>query len=362
MLNADKKIMVSEKPFLNVLKGSKQASVPFWFMRQAGRYLPEYRELRAQKGGFLEMALDPVSACEVTLQPIRRFGMDAAIIFSDILMIPYALGQSLAFEKGEGPKLDPVRTNDELLRLSMDEFDARLQPVYDALKETRSALKNEGFDHTALIGFAGAPWTVATYMIEGGGSKDFAETKKRAYGDPVFFKTLIDLLIDSTSRYLIAQVNAGAEALQIFDSWAGALDARQFKIWSIDPIAEIVRRVRTVHPDIPIIGFPKGAGLNYLSFVQETKIDAVGLDFSVPTAWAAKTLQPLLPVQGNLDPMCLLAGGKMLETSMLETSMLEILGDLSAGPFVFNLGHGIHKDTPVSHVEAMVKLVREYKA
>lgn len=353
MINADH----ANKPFLQVLQGVSQESVPFWFMRQAGRYLPEYRALRAQKGGFLQMAFDPEAACEITMQPIRRFGMDAAIIFSDILTIPHALGQPLAFEQGEGPKLDPVRKLEDLDRLNLDDFENRLAPVYEALKLTSANLRKEGFEKTSLIGFAGAPWTVATYMIEGGGSKDFAQAKKLAYGDPVFFEKLMNLLVECTSHYLIKQVESGAEALQIFESWAGALDAQQFESLSIKPVCEIVARVRKAHSEIPIIGFPKGAGIHYPAFAQKTGIQAIGVDSAIPSAWAAQNLQTLLPVQGNLDPMCLLAGG-----GALETQILNILGDLAGGPFVFNLGHGIHKDTPIQHVEQMVRLIREFRA
>lgn len=339
----------SSKPFLEVLRGRKSDHVPFWFMRQAGRYLPEYRELRSKKNGFLDMAFDPEAACEITLQPIRRFGMDAAIIFSDILVIPYALGQSLDFVEGEGPKLDPVRDAAALAKLSPSRLEARLAPVYAALSNVSGKLD----DKTALIGFAGAPWTVATYMVEGASSRDFINVKKMAYGDPELFSEMIDLLVEATAHYFIKQVDVGAEALQIFDSWAGALDNDEFSKWVIRPTKQIVDLVKDSHPGIPIIGFPKGAGYNALAYVEKTGVTALGIDSQISTKWAARTLQPLIPVQGNLDPIALLTGG-----DALKLAVERILADLSEKPFVFNLGHGIHKDTPVEHVEQLVKLIR----
>lgn len=341
---------MSSKLFLQTLKGEKTKRAPFWFMRQAGRYLPEYRELRASKGGFLEMAYNPNAAAEVTIQPIRRFEMDAAIIFSDILTIPHALGQHLEFAKGEGPKLGDYNLD----TLGFDKFDETLQPVYDALTETKSQLGHEGFNKTALIGFCGAPWTVATYMVEGGGSKDFAKTKKLAYGQPDTFKKLIDLLVEATSKYLIKQVEAGAEALQIFDSWAGALDPHGFQYLSIEPTKQIVANVKDVHPDIPIIGFPRGAGIHTRAYAQQTGIDAVAIDTMMCTKWSSSYLQDLMPVQGNLDPMRLLAGG-----SGLEKAARNILRNLGNGLHIFNLGHGINKETPPEHVEALVKILKE---
>lgn len=351
MALAQKKSAKADKIFLEVLSGKKSLRAPFWFMRQAGRYLPEYRALREKKGGFLAMAMDPEAACEITLQPIRRFGMDAAIIFSDILTVPYALGQDLKFEAGEGPKLGTL----DLEKLCFDEFAEKLQPVYDALSLTRNTLDKEGFANTALIGFAGAPWTVATYMVEGGGSKDFANVKKMAYGDAKNFQRLIDLLVDATSRYLIRQIEAGAEAIQIFDSWAGALDPDQFLKYSLAPVKKIIANLKSAHPDIPVIAFPRGAGIGYLDYARESGADALGLDTGICTRWAAENLQKKIPVQGNLDPICLLAGGPALEERAKK-----ILTDLSGGPFIFNLGHGIQKDTPVENVEKLVKIIRDF--
>ena len=340
--------MEIDKPFLKVLSGEKHGRPPFWLMRQAGRYLPEYRKLRAEKGGFLAMALDPKAAAEITLQPIRRFGMDAAIIFSDILTVPMALGQHLEFVAGEGPKLGGL----DIDRLEFDE--AVLQPVYDALSETASILSREGFRKTALVGFCGAPWTVATYMIEGGGSKDYANTKALAYGQPEVFQKLIDKLVDATAQYLIGQANAGAEALQIFDSWAGALDPHGLQHWSIEPTKTIVAKVKAIHPNIPIIGFPKGVGVHYVAYAKQTGIDAVAMDSLMCTRWAVNNLQPLMPVQGCLDPMRLLAGG-----DGLEKATRKIIKDFSGGPHIFNLGHGINKETPIEHVETLTRILRE---
>ena len=348
--------MIYDKPVLNVLRGEKTNHIPFWFMRQAGRYLPEYRALREKASGFLDMAYNPEQAAEITMQPIRRFGMDAAIIFSDILVVPHALGQPLDFVEGEGPKLDPVRTISDLEKLSFDDFEKTLTPVYEALKTVRAKLQKENYNKTALIGFCGAPWTVACYMVEGGGSRDFLNVKMMALKNPALFEKLIDLLVDASAQYLIRQLHAGAEVLQIFDSWAGALDARGFQKWSIAPTREIVRRVRAVHPHAPIIGFPRGAGENYHTYVHETGISAVSLDWSVDTQRAARTLQSVIPVQGNLDPACLLAGG-----DALKRAAERIIADLSGGPFLFNLGHGIHKDTPVSHVEVLVNIIRNHE-
>ena len=294
------------------------------------------------------MAFDPQAACEITMQPIRRFGMDGAILFSDILTVPMALGQHLEFVAGEGPKLGPL----DIGALNYAEF-SKLDPVYETLGNVKTALEVEGFGHTTLIGFSGAPWTVATYMVEGGSSRDFLKTKLMSYQEPEKFTALINLLVEASATYLINQINAGAQVVQIFDSWAGALDPDGFKRWCVKPIRQIVEMVRAAHPHVPIIGFPKGAGYNYLSFVQDTGVTALGLDQHVPCEWASRALQPVCPVQGNLDPVVLLAGG-----DAMVLAVEKILNVLSSGPFIFNLGHGIHKDTPVEHVEQLVKLIR----
>jgi uroporphyrinogen decarboxylase len=341
---------MQKKIFIDALRREKVPRVPFWFMRQAGRYLPEYRELRAKKAGFLDMAFDPDAMCEITLQPIRRFGMDAAVIFSDILTVPYALGQDLKFVEGEGPKLGELNIS----KLNFNQFESRQAAVYSGIGKIKNQLVSEGFGGTAVLGFAGAPWTVVAYMIEGGGSADFLKARKMAYAEPENFSVLIDLLIEATAHHLIRQIENGAEAVQIFDSHAGVLDADQFRNWVILPTSKIVAAVRDVYPQIPIIGFPRGGGQNLLAYVQETGVSAVSLDSQIPPKWAARALQSLIPVQGNLDPACLLVGG-----DALRLAVEKILGELSGGPFVFNLGHGIHKDTPVEHVEALVAMIKE---
>lgn len=348
--------MSDKKNLLEALRGYQADHVPFWFMRQAGRYLPEYRELRAQAGGFLEMAYNPEMASEITMQPIRRFGMDGAIIFSDILVIPHALGQHLEFVAGEGPKLNPLRAAEDFKSLSFSAFERVLNPVYEALSKTRGKLDQEGFSGTTLIGFCGAPWTVACYMVEGQGSKDYLNVKSLAYTQPELFETLMEILVEASAAYLIKQVEAGAQALQIFDSWAGVLDADSFYKFVIKPTKRIVDLVHDVYPDVPIIGFPRMAGQKYLKYIQDTGVNAVGLDPSVDTGWAARTLQPIVPVQGNLDPICLLAGG-----DQMVLAVEKILSDFKNAPFVFNLGHGIQKETPVEHVEQLVKLIRDFK-
>lgn len=356
MLEKNPDTSTDPKPMLATLNGERTSTVPFWFMRQAGRYLPEYRELRAKAGGFLNMAYNPDLASEITMQPIRRFEMDAAIIFSDILVIPHALGQGLEFVQGEGPKLPPMRSAAEFRSLNFSKFETTLAPVYEALKQTKSMLVEEGYNKTTLIGFCGAPWTVACYMVEGGGSKDFLNVKKLSYTDPEGFSELIDLLVESSAQYLINQINSGAEVVQIFDSWAGVLDAHSFNKWVIEPTRRMVEIIRDAHPYTPIIGFPRAAGQHYLKYVQNTGITAIGTDSMLDSSWSAKTLQPLLPVQGNLDPVALFAGG-----DALTLAAEKILGDLGQGAFIFNLGHGIHKETPIEHVEHLVKMIKDYR-
>lgn len=329
------------KLFLSALKRDVQSRPPFWLMRQAGRYLPEYRETRKTARNFLEFCYTPDLAVEVTLQPLRRYGFDAAILFSDILVIPDALGQDVRFEEGRGPILEPIRSVDGLEALSLDGLHDHMAPVY----ETVGRLSKEIPETTALIGFAGAPWTVGTYMVEGHGSKDYPETRGWALKDPKAFGQVIDLLVDATSSYLIEQVNRGAEAVQLFDSWAGVLCETEFHKWVIEPNAEIVRRVKEAHPDVPVIGFPRGAGHLYEAFVRETKVDGVSIDSTVPVDWAAKVLQPLCTVQGNLDNLVLVAGG-----ARLESEVKRIFDALADGPFIFNLGHGIVPQTPPENV------------
>lgn len=337
------------KPLLRVLQGEALNPPPFWLMRQAGRYLPEYRELRLKAGSFLDLCYRPDLATEATLQPIRRFGMDAAILFSDILVVPDALGRAVSFREGEGPVLAPVRSIDEIEGLAVERVAERLAPVYEAVDRIRALLPAE----TALIGFAGAPWTVATYMVEGGGGSDFAAVKGWAFRDPDVFQALIDRLTEATIIHLSQQVAAGAEAVQLFDSWAGILPEAAFRRWVIEPTKRVVAGLRERHPGVPIIGFPRGAGLMYRSYFLETKVSAVSLDTTVPCGIAQKTLQSVGPVQGNLDPLLLVAGG-----AALDEAVHAILDAFAGGPFIFNLGHGIVPATPVEHVARLAELVR----
>jgi uroporphyrinogen decarboxylase len=341
------------KPLLAVLKGEHRPTPPVWLMRQAGRYLPEYRALRAEKGGFLALATDPEAAAEVTLQPIRRFGFDGAILFSDILMVPWALGQDLSFGVGEGPRLEPkANTRAAIERLGPVDR-SRLQPIYATVARVKAALPAE----TTFLGFAGSPWTVATYMIAGQGSKDQAEARELAYADPGAMAALVDLIVDLTVDYLAAQAAAGVEAVQLFDSWAGSLSPAQFEQWVIAPNARIVDRLRERCPGLAIIGFPKGAGGKLPAYARETGVDALGLDETVDPAWANAVLPEGLPVQGNLDPLALLTGG-----TALDEGIDRILDAFRERPHIFNLGHGIGQHTPIAHVEQLLARVRRERA
>jgi uroporphyrinogen decarboxylase len=335
---------MSEKPFLAAFKGAPPSAPPWWLMRQAGRYLPEYRALRKSVPGFLDLCFTPELAAEVTLQPVRRFGMDAAILFSDILVVPHALGQEVRFLEGEGPKLTPI---DPSALTPLGAAD-RLSPVYETVKRVRAALPDE----VALIGFAGAPWTVATYMVEGGSSRDFARIKQLAVADPDRFAILVEAVVLATIDYLDRQVQAGADALQIFETWSGVLSEPQFEKWVIAPTRRIVDAVRARHPRIPIIGFPKGAGALLPRYAQATGVDGLGLDTNMPLAWAKSALGAKL-LQGNLDPVVLLAGGRILDDE------IDRICDTMAGhPFVFNLGHGVIKETPPEHVARVGEKLR----
>lgn len=340
---------MSKKPILRVLAGEILDPPPLWLMRQAGRYLPEYREVRARAGSFLDLCYRPELAAEVTLQPVQRYGMDAAILFSDILVICDALGQKVEFAEGSGPTLTPLRTADDLERLDPAGAAARYAPVLETVRRVKTALPDE----TALIGFAGAPWTVATYMIEGQGGSDFVAAKRMSHEDPVLFRRLIDILVEATVAYLIAQIDAGAELLQLFDSWAGALDESDFAAWSIAPTRAIVAAVKTARPGVPVIGFPRGAGVQYLAYAQQTGVDAVSLDFSVPLGWAASALPRRVALQGNLDPALLLVGG-----APLDAAVDRIRRAMKDRPFIFNLGHGVMPATPPDHVTRLVARVR----
>ncbi|TZG26603.1 uroporphyrinogen decarboxylase [Sphingomonas montanisoli] len=337
----------ADRPLLAVLRGERRDPPPVWLMRQAGRYLPEYRALRAEKGGFLAMAYDSDAAAEITLQPIRRFGFDGAILFSDILVIPHALGQDLRFEVGEGPRLSPTLVDHALSVL--EPVADRLDPIYDTVRKVRAGLP----ERTTFLGFAGSPWTVATYMVAGQGSREQAETRRMAYRDPAAFGAIIDTLVDATVDYLSKQIDAGVDAVQLFDSWSGSLAPREFERWVIAPTAKMVAELRRRHPDTPIIGFPKGAGGKLPAYARETGVSAVGLDETVDPVWADASLPENLPVQGNLDPMALLIGGEALDTA-IDT----IRGAFPARPHVFNLGHGITPDVPIAHVEQLLGRLR----
>ncbi len=335
---------------LRTLRGENTAERPVWLMRQAGRYLPEYRALREQKGGFLPLVYDAEAACEITLQPIRRFGFEGAILFSDILIVPYAMGQDLEFLAGEGPRLSP-----RLVDAALDSLHAvpeRLSPIYETVSRVKARLPAD----KTLLGFAGSPWTVATYMVAGEGSRDQHESRAMAYRDPAAFQAIIDAIVTVTVEYLAGQITAGAEAVQLFDSWAGSLAPAEFERWVIAPNAAIVTALRGRFPDLPIIGFPKGAGEKLPAYARETRVDALGLDETIDPLWAAKALPSGMPVQGNLDPLLLLAGGAELERRTIQ--VLEAFADR---PHVFNLGHGIGQQTPIEHVEQLLAIVRSWR-
>ncbi|CAE7405984.1 hemE [Symbiodinium microadriaticum] len=325
------------KSLLKALNGEPQSPPPIWLMRQAGRHLPEYRALREQAGDILDICYTPDWAIEATMQPIRRYKMDGAILFADILVIPQALGQKLWFEKGEGPRLTPVTTGNDLGALSLDAIHDQLGPIYKTVAGVRAALKGEGLDHCTHIGFAGGPWTVATYMIAGRGTPDQAPAKEMAWTDPGFMQALIDLIVEATGQYLIRQIDAGAEAVQIFESWAGGVAPDLFEKFIITPTQKIVETVRATHPDIPIIGFPRAAGGSIPAYVDETGVNAVGLDTSVSLDWALKAIPDHICLQGNLDPLLLRMGG-----DAMRTSALRIRDQLKGRPHIFNLGHGLN--------------------
>jgi uroporphyrinogen decarboxylase len=341
--------VVSEPTLLAVLAGERRQVPPVWMMRQAGRYLPEYRAVRAKVPNFLDLCFTPELAVEVTLQPIRRFGLDAAILFSDILVVPYALGQSVTFSAGEGPLLAPSMDTAGIVRLSRKVDLTLLEPVFATIKEVRRSLAPQ----VALLGFCGAPWTVATYMVAGRGTPDQAPARVLAYRDEAAFSALIDILVEASSDYLVRQFEAGVDAVQIFDTWAGVLAGADFDRWCIAPVRRIVANVRGRVPKARIIGFPRGAGTSLPRYVDEVAVDGVGLDWMIDRRFAREHIQSRRPVQGNLDPLVLLAGG-----SALDRAVDEVLEAFSAGPFIFNLGHGILPETPIAHVEQMLARVR----
>jgi uroporphyrinogen decarboxylase len=334
---------------MDVLAGKRLPVPPIWLMRQAGRYLPEYRALRQKIGNFLDLCLDPKSAAEVTLQPIRRFGFDAAILFSDILVVPYALGQNVAFTVADGPRLDAIDDADDLHKLRRELDHERLAPVYEAIARVRSQLPAS----VALLGFCGAPWTLATYMIAGAGTPDQIPAREFAYRAPEPFAELIDILVEASASYLIQQFEAGVDAVQIFDSWAGIVPDDEFDRCCVEPCARIIATVRAQIPTAKFIGFPRGAGGRLKRYIDAVPVDAVGLDWTIDLTFAREELQRRKPVQGNLDPVVLLVGGRSLDRSVDR-----IMENFKAGPFIFNLGHGVLPDTPVAHVEQLVARVR----
>ena len=338
-----------DKPLLRVLTGSHEAVPPLWLMRQAGRYLPEYRAIRAKAAGFLDLCFDAKQAAEITLQPVRRFGFDAAILFSDILVVPHALGQPVTFAEGEGPRLEALKDASALKTLRGEVDHMALEPVYEAI----ALVKRELPARVALLGFCGAPWTVATYMIAGCGTADQFPARLFAYRHGDAFGKLIDLLVEASTGYLIRQFKAGADAVQIFDTWAGVLPGGEFRRWCIEPCSRIVAGVRNAIPGAKIIGFPRGAASELECYLEGVAVDAIGLDWTVELGFARERVQTQRPVQGNLDPLAVVAGG-----AALDRSIDAILDALSRGPFIFNLGHGVLPETPIAHVEQLVARVR----
>jgi uroporphyrinogen decarboxylase len=343
----------ADKRLLHAIAGRPVDTHPFWLMRQAGRYLPEYRRVRAEAGSFLDLCFTPPLAAEVTIQPIRRFGMDAAILFSDILLVPYALGQKLAFQEGEGPKLEPVRSAADLTRLATTPDLDRLEPVYETIRLVKRALP----ETTALIGFAGAPWTLATYAVEGGSSRGFEIVRRWAESDPEGFRTLIDRLADAVALHLERQIAAGAEVVQIFDSWAAAAGDSGFEPWILAPTRRIVAGLKARWPQVPVIGFPKGIGARAAEYARATGVDMVSIGSDLDPGMARDIVQPVAGVQGNLDPALLVAGG-----AAMEQQVRRIVDALGRGRFVFNLGHGVVPETPPEHVAALAALLRSIPA
>jgi len=341
---------MSDKLFLNTLSGTKSETTPLWMMRQAGRYLAEYRAVRSSQKDFISFCLNPEKASEVTIQPITRFGFDAAIIFSDILMIPWAMNRNVRFKTGVGPLLDPMERPSDIEDDVLRDLSSKLQPVGKAITLTRAALPNK----TALIGFAGAPWTLITYMAEGGSSRDFAKARLWAWEDKTALDGLLEILIDATVQFLTIQAKAGAEALMLFDSWAVAVPASQRDWLVIKPARNIVEKLRQNGVDLPVIGFPKGIGEGLIAYAHEAGVTAVGLDHGVDPAWANTYLPKAMPVQGNLDPLSLISGGEAMTADI--DHILDCFADR---PHIFNLGHGITPATPVDHVQQMIDRVRQ---
>jgi len=340
---------MSKKPLIDSLSGKVSERPPFWFMRQAGRYLSEYRELRSRTGGFIDLCLNRAASTEVTLQPIRRFEPDAAILFSDILIVPYGLGMDVRFEEGKGPILDAVYDAEGLDKLSIDKSWSRIESTYETVESVKSQLASD----KTLIGFSGSPWTVATYMVEGKSSKDYATVKGWAYREADVFERLINLLVDATIKHLSLQIDAGADVIKIFDTWAGVLSPTEYQKWVIKPSFKICSELKRQYPDVKIIGFPKGVGIGYLDFADKVGVDGIAIDTSVSPKWAAEFLQSQVTVQGNLDPIVLIQGGeKMIHQARY------IRESLQNGPFIFNLGHGVLPATPVENLIRLAEFLR----
>ena len=335
--------------FLSALTGHKTNRPPFWFMRQAGRYLPEYRALRSKTDGFLSLCLNSRLASEVTLQPMSRFEPDAAILFSDILIVPYGLGMSVDFVEGKGPVLDAISDSSDIKRLDPEQHKPRIETTYETVRLCRDKLSPD----KALIGFAGSPWTVATYMIEGGASKNYAKVKSWAYKDEQSFNTLINIITTATIDHLSAQIDHGADAVKLFDSWAGVLSPSQFAKWVVKPTRDIVEAIKWKHPTVKVIGFPKGAGHQYIDYVNKTGVEAVAIDTSIDLSWAAKELDERVVIQGNMDPISLIVGG---EPMLYQAS--SIVTEMKDRPHIFNLGHGVLPETPPENVEALAIFLR----
>ena len=343
---------VGDKSLLRVLAGKRETMPPVWLMRQAGRYLPEYRAVREKAGGFLDLCFSPELAAEVTLQPVRRFGFDAAILFSDILVVPLALGRKVWFVEGEGPRLEPLESAQALISVRQEMDGDVLLPIYETVRRVKAELASKTAK-TVLIGFCGAPWTVATYMIAGQGTPDQSPAKTLAARETKAFQYLIDCLVDASADYLARQLEAGADVVQIFDTWAGSLPDDDFERWSVQPTKRLIEKLRAKRPGAKVIGFPRGAGRKIPRYVDETGVDAVSLESGIDRAFARDEIQTRVPVQGNVDPQILLAGGEALDREV--DAVMEAF---SGGPFIFNLGHGILPTTPIAHVERMLKRVR----
>jgi uroporphyrinogen decarboxylase len=343
---------MSAKPVLKVLSGEAVWPPPAWLMRQAGRHLPEYRATRAQAGSFMQLCLNPELAAEVTLQPVRRYGVDAAILFSDILIVPWAMGQGLTFAEGEGPRLPPIRDRAGLNLLDAEGAAAKAAPIMETVRRVRAALQAE-HEKTTLIGFAGGLWTVACYMVEGKGGGEFKQARRIIHEDPVFFAELLEKLEAATLAYLLAQAEAGAEVLMIFDSWAGQLPPGAFRKWVIEPTARLRAALKAAYPDLPVIGFPRLAGPMLAEYAAATGVQAVGMDTAMDPAWAAANVPKGVALQGNLDPEALLAGG-----DALQREAARILASVRGRPFIFNLGHGVEQPTPPAHVSALMAQIR----